>query len=234
MPMPVGEGLLCLHLTGDVPRDTGQIDHEGGPIAYPTLYCDRSPVLGHNPMDHGQPDAGAFAGRFGRKKRVVDALHDVGGHALPRVPHGQPDMWAEMEGRILHGQRRINLHRLKADIENPSGLAHSVLSIRTQVNDDLVQLGWIGKHSAYLGINGLANLNSGGEGGSQQGEGLLDQGRELYGCMGLFRAPTKGEDLLYQCLSALARPEHFPEVVSGQTGSRNAMRRQLRIPNMRL
>src|SRR4029453_1303629 len=126
-------------------------------------------------------------------------------------------MWAEMEGRILHGQRRIDLHRLKADLENPSGLAHSVLSIRTQVDDDLVQLGWIGNHSPYLGINRLANLNSGGEGGSQQGEGLLDQGRELYGFLGLFCAPTKGKNLLYQCLGALTLPEHFPEVVPGQT-----------------
>jgi hypothetical protein len=126
-------------------------------------------------------------------------------------------MWTEVEGRILHGQRSIDLDCLKADREDPSGLAHSVLSIRTQVDDDLVQLGWIGKHSAYLGINVLANLNSGGERGPQQGEGLLDQGRQLYGCMGLFRAPTKGEDLLYQCLGALARPEHFPELVPGQT-----------------
>ena len=76
-------------------------------------------------------------------------------------------MWAEMEGRILHGQRSIDLDCLKADREDPSGLAHSVLSIRTQVDDDLVQLGWIGKNSAYLGINVLANLNSGGERGPQ-------------------------------------------------------------------
>src|SRR5512132_4227069 len=106
-------------------------------------------------------------------------------------------MWAEVEGRILHGQCRIDLHPLKADIENPSGLAHSVLSIRTQVDDDLMQLGWIGKNSPYLGINRLANLNRGGEGGSQQGKGLLDQGRERYRWMGLFRAPTKGKNLLY-------------------------------------
>ena len=122
-----------------------------------------------------------------------------------------------MEGWILYGQRRIDLDRLKADIEDAAGLAHSVLSIRTQVDNDLVQLGWIGKHSVYLGINVLANLNGGGERGPQQGEGLLDQGRELYGCMGLFRTPTKGEDLLDQGLGTLARPEHFLELVPGQT-----------------
>jgi hypothetical protein len=38
-----------------------------------------------------------------------------------------------------------------------------VLSIRTQVDNDLVKLGWIGQHSADLGINVLANLNTGGE-----------------------------------------------------------------------
>ena len=80
-----------------------------------------------------------------------------------------------------------------------------------------MQLGRVGEDSAYLGINVLANLNCGGERGPQQGEGFLDQARELYGRVGLICAPTKGEDLLYQCLGTLACPEHFLELVPGRT-----------------
>src|SRR6266851_1399537 len=94
------------------------------------------------------------------------------GHTLARIPHGPPVMRAGGEGWMLRGQRGIDLDRLQAYLEDPAGLAHSVLSIRTQVDDDLVELAWIGKHSAYLGINVLANVNRRGERGPQQGEGL--------------------------------------------------------------
>src|SRR5438093_9413604 len=106
-------------------------------------------MVDHNAMDNGQPNAGAFADRFGREERVVDAFHDVGRHALTRIPYGQPDIWAEVEGWMLRGQGGIDLDRLQAYLEDPSSLVHGILSIRTQVDDDLVQLGWIGKHSAY-------------------------------------------------------------------------------------
>jgi hypothetical protein len=38
-----------------------------------------------------------------------------------------------------------------------------VLSIRTQVDEDLVELGGIGQHSADRGIKVLANLQRGGQ-----------------------------------------------------------------------
>src|SRR5262249_61607798 len=141
----------------------GKIVQEAGPMPPPPPTRNRPPVVDENLMDHGKANTGPFASRFGREERVVDVLHDVGRHALTRIPHGQLDMWTEVEGGMLHGQRGIDLNRLQAYLEEPSGLAHSVLGIRTQVNDDLVELGGISKHSPYLGINMLANLNTGGE-----------------------------------------------------------------------
>jgi hypothetical protein len=89
-------------------------------------------------MHHGQPNAGAFAGGFGREEGVVDALHNLRRHAMPRIPHGQPDVRAEAQGWMLCGQHGIDLDCLQAYLEDSAGLAHSVLSIRTQVHDDLV------------------------------------------------------------------------------------------------
>src|SRR5438094_58276 len=78
-----------------------------------------------------------------------------------------------------------------------------------------MELGRIGQDSSGILDDMLANLNGGGERGPQQGEGFLDQARELHRSTGRFRAPTKREDLLHQCLGTLASLAYLLEMVPG-------------------
>ena len=71
------------------------------------------------------------------------------------------------------------------------------MGVGAQVHDYLVQLSGIRQHQAAIGIDLALDLDGGGQRGTDQVQGLLDQLVDLHRLLLLVAVVAKGEDLAY-------------------------------------
>src|SRR5215471_11437779 len=195
--------------------ETRQIDGKRGALAHGALnaYCPL--VRGNNPMHHRQAKACPYSDAFGSKERLEHALEDVWSHTVARIPDCKPDMRPWGQGLVVGHENLVDRDSVQADLQQPSGLPHRMFGVGTEVQEDLVHLGWVGEHSSHLRGQVRADLDGGGEGGPQEPEHFQDQPVHMEGAAFRAAVPAKGQNLLYQVFSPLPSAEDVLQLMPG-------------------
>ena len=94
--LPAGVALLTSGRRGVRLRraDAGEEKLDGGALSRLGAYLHRPAGLLSEPVDHAQPEAGAFADLLGGEERLEGAAGDLGGHAAAGIGHGDHDIIA--------------------------------------------------------------------------------------------------------------------------------------------
>ncbi len=93
--------------------ESGEIDLHVSALAHLADHPHKAVAGFDNAQHRGQPQPGTLAGRFGGKKRVKDAIAQVGVNAGARVGYGEPYVLARLGIEVGLGQGRIHRHQLR-------------------------------------------------------------------------------------------------------------------------
>ncbi len=113
------------------------------------LRIDRDVALGllGEAEDHGEAETGALTDVFGHEERLEDALHQVGGHALAGVRHGDDDIATGFhvfrQDSIL--DEDFGVFRFE---DQATTTVHGVADVVDQIEHGLLELYRVGKTGA--------------------------------------------------------------------------------------
>ncbi len=186
--------------------DGGKGDGEGGPAAGLAVDVDFAAALHDDAFDHGEAEAGAFAGGLGGEEGFEDALPDVFGHADAGIGYGQGDAGgfeAGFAGRRGDGEE--------------AAVGHGVLGVDGEVEDDLFELVQVRADVAGIGAEVELEFDLVAEHAGDHGLHAGEDGVEVdVGRLKQLRA-AEGEELAREAGGAFAG---FVDLFEGGTGGR--------------
>ena len=115
---------------------------EGGAFSRFAFNHQHALVLGYDAVDHGEPQARAFAAFLGGEKRFKYMPQDFRGNARTRIRDRQADAGAGVQSRMLFSQGFIHLHVGSGQGQGAAG-GHGIPGIDGQVHEHLLDLGKI-------------------------------------------------------------------------------------------
>ena len=129
----------------DVAVDAWEVDLECRPLAGLAVEPDVAAALLHDPENHREAEAGPFAQRLGREKRLEDARLRRGVDALARVADSEHHVRARSHVDVRPRVLLVEHHVRRLDRELPPA-EHGVARVDGEVHQDLLHLTGVGLH----------------------------------------------------------------------------------------
>ena len=199
------------------------------PAARRALQHDVAAALLHDPVDGGEPEAGALPRLLGGEEGLEDPglVGRLDAHA--GVAHLQRDVGAGPDA-VRPGCRRVaGQLAVRGGDRDPAALRHRVARVHHQVHQHLLDLARIGQHVPEGGVVGEVEHDVGADQAAEHAVGLANDIVEREHLRLEHLAPAEGEQLPGEPRGALPRLPDLLDVASDRVALPHLLQQEVAV-----